>query len=78
MQRNGLGFLSIFILRQIHKMLHYITGRYWVRVVYVCVGGECVCVNCWSAEEGSSDTDSHLGIFLRGERREARYTHRGG
>ncbi len=28
-------------------------------------GGEYVCVNCWSAEEGSSDTDSHLGIFLR-------------
>ncbi len=33
--------------------------------------GVFVCLN-WSAEEGSSDTDSHLGIFLRvrGERRD--------
>jgi hypothetical protein len=37
------GFLSIFIRRPIHKMLHYITLRYWVRVVLVWAGGS-VCV----------------------------------
>jgi hypothetical protein len=38
----------------------------------VCGGGG-VC----SAEEGSSDTDSHLGIFLR-VRGGRQYSHRGG